>query len=230
MLLTRWKVLFVVLCLISCMGIGTSCIGLALAQQVPPQASLPATQVGTDQKPNASKIMQTEPKQEHSTHLYYRIIAMAFLQHGELLLTEGKTEEAARKWEIANALFPESSIIANNYAWVLTYVPTDPAKLNAQLLKADRLISHVLALTLPDDRNLPYYHGTRGTIYLKLGRYEEARRELELCSQRPNADNDVMLQKQLVEVYERLADKHRAVIAEIKKRHSYRDPVDRQKP
>lgn len=148
---------------------------------------------------------------------------------GEKLLAEGKIEEAAKEWDLAFKLHPDCAIIANNFAWILTQGSQTPIQLNPDLLKAERIIEQVLARTPPEDKNKPYYHGTRGTIYLKMGRYEEARRELVLATQRAGADNDINLHRQLAEVYDRLrmptmADNHRKIVAEIFKRNNRAEP------
>jgi tetratricopeptide (TPR) repeat protein len=150
--------------------------------------------------------------------------AYLHLWMGEKLLSEQRVEEARKEWDTAYKLNPDSSIIANNFAWILTHGSKSPLPLAPDLLKAERIINEVLARTRPDDRNKPYYHGTRGVIYMKMGRYQDARDELVLATQRPGAENDFNLQQQLVEVYERLgmrtmADNHRKLIQEIIRRN-----------
>ncbi|MFT3883197.1 MAG: tetratricopeptide repeat protein [Gemmatales bacterium] len=151
---------------------------------------------------------------------------------GDTLLAEGKTEEAAKEWDIAFKLNPDSSIIANNFAWMLTQGHTH-AYLNSvvapDLLKAERIITQVINRTLPEDRNKPYFYGTRGTVYMKMGRFEEARADLVAASQRPDAVNHYVLQMQLAEVYTKLnmptlADTHRKIAAELLKRNSRTEP------
>lgn len=150
--------------------------------------------------------------------------AYLHLWMGEKLLSEQRVEEAKKEWDTAYQLNPDSSIIANNFAWILTHGSKSPLPLSPDLLKAERIINEVLARTRADDRNKPYYHGTRGVIYMKMGRFQEARDELVLATQRAGAENDFNLQQQLVEVYERLgmrtmADNHRKLIQEIVRRN-----------
>lgn len=151
--------------------------------------------------------------------------AYLHLWMGEKLHDEGKNDEAMKEWDLAFKLNPDSSIIANNFAWILTQGSSTPYRVEPDLLKAERIITQVINRTLAEDRNRPYYFGTRGTIYMKMGRFEEARADLVAASQRPGALNDFNLQKQLAEVYERLkmptlADTHRKLMAEIAKRNS----------
>lgn len=150
---------------------------------------------------------------------------------GDVLLSEGKTEEASREWDMAFKLNPDSSIIANNFAWMLTQGHTfQNSTVPPDLLKAERIITQVLNRTSPDDRNKPYFYGTRGTVYMKMGRFEEARADLVAASQRPGAVNDYTLQKQLAEVHDRLnmptiADAHRKLMQEFLKRNQRTDPA-----
>lgn len=149
---------------------------------------------------------------------------------GEKLLSEQKVEEAMKEWDLAYKLNADSSIIANNFAWILTQGSNAPMRLTPDLLKAERIINQVIARTTADDKNKPYYYGTRGTIYMKMGRYEEARADLVAASQRADAINSINLQQQLVEVYDRLrmtnmADNHRKLLAEIIKRNARTEPA-----
>ncbi|HQR08670.1 MAG TPA: tetratricopeptide repeat protein [Gemmatales bacterium] len=153
---------------------------------------------------------------------------------GDTLIAEGKMEEASKEWDMAFKLNPDSSIIANNFAWMLTQGHTFQNSVVApDLLKAERIITQVINRTLPEDRNKPWFYGTRGTVYLKMGRFEEARADLVAASQRPGAINDYNLQKQLAEVHDRLkmptvADAHRKLMAEIIKRNSRTEPGEQQ--
>lgn len=140
---------------------------------------------------------------------------------GDTLHDQGKNEEAMKEWDLAFKINPDSSIIANNFAWILTQGHTfQTAQLAPDLLKAEHIITQVINRTLPEDKNLPYFHGTRGTIYMKMGRYEDARVELVAASQRPDAKYRLDLQRQLVEVYDKLnmptmAQSHRKIVGEL---------------
>lgn len=143
---------------------------------------------------------------------------------GDKLRIEGKIEECAKEWDLAFKLNPNSSILANNFAWILTQGSESPVRLQPDLMKAERIINEVLSRTSREDKNYPWYLGTRGTIYLKMGRYEEARADLVAATQRPGSDNDFNLHKQLIEVYDRLrmptmADNHRKLLTEAIKRN-----------
>jgi tetratricopeptide (TPR) repeat protein len=133
----------------------------------------------------------------------------AFLRlwKGEKLLQEGKTDEARKEWELAYQYNPDSPIIANNFAWILTFGDNKMPPLTPDLQRALRIINQVIEGTPKTNPNLPYFHGTRGTIYKQMGRNREALDELLLACQRtqaPRAEDDLILQSQLVDVYLKL--------------------------
>lgn len=155
---------------------------------------------------------------------------------GEKLMDQGKFDEAKQEWDMAYKLNPDSPTIANNFAWILTQgSSTPPLSLAPDLLKAERIMNQVISRASADDVNKPYYHGTRGTIYMKMGRYQEALTDLVAASQRDDANpmsakamQSISLHQQLVEVYDRLrmttmSDNHRKIIAEIIKRNTRTD-------
>lgn len=146
---------------------------------------------------------------------------------GDMLKLEGKHEEARKEWDIAFKLNPDSAIIANNFAWILTHGSNQQVPVAPDLIRAERIINEVINRTADTDANKPYFYGTRGTIYLKMGRYEDARADLVRASQRPEAFtiNDLPLQQQLVEVYRALGmntmeQTHRKIVQEMLKRNS----------
>ncbi len=151
--------------------------------------------------------------------------AYLHLYLGDKLHSEGKEEEAAKEWDLAFKLNPDSAVIANNFAWILTQGSNSPYRLEPDLLKAERIITQVINRTSPEDKNLPNFHGTRGTVYMKMGRFEEARVELVAASQRPDATYDRILQKQLVDVYDHLkmptmAASHRKLLTDLIRQNS----------
>jgi tetratricopeptide (TPR) repeat protein len=142
---------------------------------------------------------------------------------GEKLLVEGKLDEARKEWELAYEYNPDSPTIANNFAWILTFGQSQAPALTPDLQRALRIINQVIDTTPKEYPNRPQFHGTRGTIYLKMGRYKEALEELLLAAQRPNASDDPILQEQLMLAYDRLGMheaslNHRKLLAEIQKR------------
>lgn len=150
--------------------------------------------------------------------------AYLHLYLGHKLYSEGKTAEAEAEWSLAYKLNPNSPIIVNNFAWILTHGNT-ATRLQPDLIRAESLINQVIARTAPDDANKPKYHGTRGTVYMKMGRFEEARSDFMIAIQHRDAVNDIPLQQQLVEVHERLrmtsvADVYRKMLAETIKRNT----------
>jgi tetratricopeptide (TPR) repeat protein len=120
---------------------------------------------------------------------------------GDNLNAEGKLDEARKEWDIAFRLNPDSAIIANNFAWILTHGSTQQVSVAPDLIKAERIINEVINRTPDTDTNKPFFFGTRGTIYMKMGRYEDARADLVRASQRNGAIYDFNLQKQLMDVY-----------------------------
>jgi tetratricopeptide (TPR) repeat protein len=148
---------------------------------------------------------------------------------GQKLFTQGKNEEAKKEWELAYQLYPDSPIIANNFAWILTHGSPPKSREGSYLVpdlsRALKMIDQVLEKTPKEHPNRFQFHGTRGTIYLKMGRFQEAREDLVIASQGPQAANDAILQQQLVEVYERLGmptlrDAHRKRLEEIYRRNN----------
>lgn len=179
------------------------------------------TNTGNDrgERDNAHRLLMTLRGNNAYLHLWL----------GEKLNNDGKVEEARREWDLAYKLNPDCSIIANNFAWILTQGSETPLKLSPDLLKAERIINEVIARTPPEDKNRPYFFGTRGTIYMKMGKYEEARQDLVIATQRAGWENDFNLHRQLIEVYDRLrmptmAENHRKLLAEIAKRNNRTEP------
>lgn len=154
--------------------------------------------------------------------------AYLHLYLGDKLNEEGKTEEAMKEWDLAFKLNPDSAIIANNFAWILTQGSQTQVPVAPDLIRAERIITEVIKRTAPDDANKPWFYGTRGTIYMKMGRYQDARDDLVRAAQRRGAENDLALQKQLVEVYRILGmttmeATHQKIVQELLKRNSRTD-------
>ncbi len=150
--------------------------------------------------------------------------AYLHLYLGHKLYQEGKTDEAEKEWALAYKLNPNSPIIVNNFAWILTH-GNAATRAQPDLIRAESLINQVLSRTSPDDTNKPKYHGTRGTVYMKMGRFQEARDDFMIAVQHRDAINDIPLQQQLVDVHERLgmktvADVYRKMLQETIKRNT----------
>jgi tetratricopeptide (TPR) repeat protein len=114
-----------------------------------------------------------------------------------------KEDEARTHWEQAFRLDPDMAPVANNLAWVLAH--SDKPDLNRALELANR--------TIERQPKAKHFHGTRGFILMKLGRWKEALTDLEeeLVGSPDSAD----LHLALAEVYDHLgaaelANQHRA--------------------
>ena len=154
---------------------------------------------------------------------------------GNKLYNEGKLEDAEAEWNLAFQLNPNSPIIVNNFAWILTQGYDNPRhpryRLQPDLIRAESLMNQVIARTSPEDPNKPKYHGTRGTVYMKMGRFQDARNDFMIAIQHPDAINDIPLQQQLMEVHERLgmktaADVYRKMMQETIKRNTRVETVN----
>lgn len=114
--------------------------------------------------------------------------------------------EARDYFEQAHKLSPTHSTSANNLAWALSSEPP------LDLPRALRLIDKAIEEQPRDAR----FHGTRGHILARLGRWQEALGELELALRaRPESPD---LHTDLAEVYEHLgvpdiAAEHRRFVA-----------------
>ena len=109
-------------------------------------------------------------------------------------------------------LDPKMLAIGNNLAWVLS-VQEHP-----DLDRALKIIESVLRA----DDTKPVYRDTRGQIFVKLARWEEALDDLEFALQSSQMSNDQQLHRALAETYEALgqkslADKHRQILQVLSK-------------
>lgn len=118
----------------------------------------------------------------------------------------GKNDAATTHLEQAFNALPNADMIANNFAWLLCHM--EPPDINRALA----LIEPVIKRNPNDAR----YLDTRGTIYFKAGRYQEAVTDLEmsLIALKENARTHIAL----AECYEKLklsdlAQKHRDAAA-----------------
>lgn len=104
----------------------------------------------------------------------------------------GESEESLWHFQRAYDLDPSLAGVANNLAWALSH------RSNPDLGRALGLISQVLE-RWPDE---PAYRDTRGEIYLRMGRWDEALRDLEFAL--PSMREEARLHHSLAEVYDRL--------------------------
>lgn len=83
---------------------------------------------------------------------------------------EQKNEKEARyHWEKALELSPRAPVVLNNLAWLLAFSP--PVDLNRALELSEAAVKKA--------PQAPQFRGTRGHIYLKLGRHKEALDDLQ---------------------------------------------------
>lgn len=142
-------------------------------------------------------LVQYEPRaKEIPTQIdragYYQVLgALAFLA--------GRREEYAPWFEKALQLDPQNHLAMNDYAYAL-------AEDGRELEKALRLVRRAIAIK----SNVGAYHDTHGWVLYKLGRYDEALRELRLAVQ--TAPDTPDLRYHLAAVYAKLGRKDDALV------------------
>lgn len=123
---------------------------------------------------------------------YYQVL-------GTLAFLSGKRTEYAPWFEKALELDPQNHLALNDYAYAL-------AEDGRELEKALRLIRRAIAIK----SNVGAYHDTHGWVLYKLGRYEEALRELRIAVQ--TAPDTADLRYHLAAVYAKLGQKNDALV------------------
>jgi predicted Zn-dependent protease len=118
--------------------------------------------------------------------------AMAHFALGVDAWQRGDHSASTVHLEEAQRLSPEAPVIANNLAWVLCQGPPE------NLARALEL-SNIALKRSPDN---PSFHGTRGEVLVRLGRWKEALPDLEAAL--PRNPKDPLLHKRLAEVYDKL--------------------------
>jgi tetratricopeptide (TPR) repeat protein len=118
-------------------------------------------------------------------------------------------KQAQWHFERAYELDPNLSGVANNLAWVISHQP------NADLNRALEVIDPVIS-KFPQ---VSHYRDTRGEIYLKMERWDEALRDLEVAL--PDLKKEPRIHESLATVYDGLAqpdiaEKHRQQAAKLK--------------
>jgi predicted Zn-dependent protease len=106
----------------------------------------------------------------------------------------GDAASAEVHLKAAQRLAPNLPVIANNLAWVLAQGKAD------DLPRALELSN----LALQRAPNQPAFHGTRGEILVRLGKWNEALTDLEAAL--PASPKDPRLHRSLAEVYAQLGD------------------------
>ncbi|HBJ36104.1 MAG TPA: hypothetical protein DDZ51_15420 [Planctomycetaceae bacterium] len=101
---------------------------------------------------------------------------LAHFIHGTAATIEGRKDQARTHLELAAQAFPDSDVILNNLAHVLSQ--GDGANLETALTLSDTAIERASAPT-------PYHHDTRGRILHKLGRWKEAVVDLQQAVREP---------------------------------------------
>ena len=123
---------------------------------------------------------------------YYQVL-------GTLAFLAGRRDEYARWFEKALQLDPQNHLAMNDYAYAL-------AEDGRELEKALRLVRRAIAIK----SNVGAYHDTHGWVLYKLGRYDEALRELRLAVQ--TAPDTPDLRYHLAAVYAKLGRKDDALV------------------
>lgn len=123
---------------------------------------------------------------------YYQVL-------GTLAFQSGKRDAYARWFEKALELDPNNHLAMNDYAYALAEDERD-------LEKALRLIRRAIAIK----SNIGAYHDTHGWVLYKLGRYDEALRELRIAVS--TAPDTAELRYHLAAVYAKLGRKDDALV------------------
>ena len=98
-----------------------------------------------------------------------KVTAGVHLILGNDASARGQNDEARLHWEQALQLDPQMAVVANNLAWILAHAKPP------ELPRALELVNQALARR-PDN---PRFRGTRGIVYLKLERWQDALTDLE---------------------------------------------------
>lgn len=118
---------------------------------------------------------------------------------GTLAFLSGKRDEYAPWFEKALAIDSQNHLTMNDYAYAL-------AEDGRELEKALRLIRRAIAIK----SNVGAYHDTHGWVLYKMGRYEEALRELRIAVQ--TAPDTADLRYHLAAVYAKLGQRDDALV------------------
>ncbi len=138
-------------------------------------------------EPRASEIKVTIDRSD-----YYRVL-------GDLAHHLGKFEEALRWYEKAVQIDNQNHLALNNYAYSL-------AEQGKELERALELVNRALAIR----PNLGAYYDTRAWIYYKMGRYEEALKDMRIAV--GTTPTTAELRYHLAAIYAKLGRKQDALV------------------
>ncbi len=167
-----------------------------------------------------------------------RNVGIAHFTLGNFAWAEGKQEIARVHWEQALERMPNTALISNNLAWALainTSLDLERAMQTINAIAASVVgplavdngnnLERALSLINEAIKQVPnateFYH-TRGNILIRMGRWKEAVRDLEISlNGRPQADRGAV-HANLALAYDKLgaadmAAGHRAKAAEMRK-------------
>ncbi|MEN3001264.1 MAG: tetratricopeptide repeat protein [Armatimonadota bacterium] len=151
------------------------------------RAIQPAYEFLIQYEPRADEIKVTIDRSD-----YYRVL-------GDLAHRVEKFEDALRWYEKAVQIDDHNHLALNNYAYSL-------AEQGKDLERALKLVNRALFIR----PNLGTYYDTRGWIYYKMGRYEEALRDLRLAVD--TVPNHAEVRYHLAAVYVKLGRKQDAQV------------------
>lgn len=124
------------------------------------QAWEPAYQFFIQYEPRAEEIPVKVDRAD-----FYRVL-------GDLAYRVNRKEEATRWYEVAVNMDKQNHLALNNYAYTL-------AELGKDLEKALELVNRAIAIKSMQGS----YYDTRAWVYYKMGRYEEAHKEIRYAMQ-----------------------------------------------
>ena len=151
------------------------------------RAFQPAYEFLIHYEPRASEIKVTVDRAD-----YYRVL-------GDLAHHLGKFEEALRWYEKAVQLDNQNHLALNNYAYSL-------AEQGKELERALELVNRALAIR----SNQGSYYDTRAWVYYKMGRYEEALKDMRIAVD--IAPITAELRYHLAAIYAKLGRKQDALV------------------
>lgn len=172
------------------------------------------------------KLLEQKLAEGHATAGVHMVI-------GTQALLKGNLEKAKLHFQQAIALNPKMPAVLNNLAWTLANSEdAGPEDLEEALLLADQAVE-----LLPNVANI---RETRGQIYTKLERWEEAITDLEIAlrTMRNNPDIHHSLEKcyralgddELADEHKRKADEAEAMLAEMQKARNQQTQSPRTGP
>ncbi|MBS0201589.1 MAG: hypothetical protein JSS49_01730 [Planctomycetes bacterium] len=121
-----------------------------------------------------------------------RAVGLSHLILGSYAFGTGRADEAKLHMEQAFAALPNADLVANNLAWLMIH--TDPPHPEQALALIDPVVER--------NPTMPRYLDTRGHILVKLNRYRDAVRDLELAV--PSLRKNVSTHKALASAYQQL--------------------------